>query len=74
MLIKIAPKNHAPEDIFRVLPEAIFKIIKDTNPRAIPFAIENVNGIITIIIRAGNNSVASPQFNFSIPPSIRIAT
>ena len=74
MLIKIAPKNHAPEDIFRVLPEAIFKIIKDKNPRAIPFAIENVNGIITIIIKAGSKSIILDQFNFSIPLSIKIDT
>ena len=72
--MKIIPRNHAPEDIFLMLPEAIFNMMKDKNPRAIPFAIENVNGIITIIMRAGNSSVASPQFNFSIPPSIKIAT
>ena len=72
--MKIIPRNHAPEDIFLMLPEAIFNMMKDKNPRAIPLAIEKVKGIITIIIRAGSNSVESPQFNFSIPPSIRIAT
>jgi hypothetical protein len=45
----------------------------EINPRAIPFAIENVNGIITIIINAGNISVISDQSNLSISLSIRIA-
>ena len=72
--MKIIPRNHAPEDILLMLPEAIFNMMKDKNPRAIPLAIEKVKGIITIIIRAGNNSVMSSQFNFFIPPSIKIAT
>ena len=43
-------------------------------PRAIPFAIEKVNGIITIIINAGRSSDASDQFSLSIPLNINIAT
>ena len=43
-------------------------------PRAIPFAIEKVNGIITIIINAGSSSDVSDQFSFSIPLNINIAT
>ena len=44
------------------------------NPSAIPFAIEKVSGIITIIINAGKSSVMSDQLSFSIPLSINIAT
>ena len=72
--MKIIPRNHAPEDILLMFPEAIFNMMKARNPSAIPFAIEKVRGIIMIIIRAGNNSVMSSQFNFFIPPSIKIAT
>ena len=43
-------------------------------PRAIPFAIEKVNGIITIIINAGRSSDVSDQFSLSIPLNINIAT
>ena len=38
-----------------------------------PLAIENVKGIIIIIIRVGSNSVKSDQSSFSIPLSINIA-
>ena len=72
--MKIIPRNHAPEDIFLMLPEAIFNMMKDKNPRAIPLAIEKVKGIITIIIKAGSKSIILDQFNFSIPLSIKIDT
>ena len=55
------------------LPVVNFNNTYDMKPSAIPFAIEKVNGIIIIIIKAGSNSVLSDQFNFSIPPIIRIA-
>ena len=44
------------------------------NPSAIPLAIENVKGIITIIISAGKSSEESDQLSFSIPLIINIAT
>jgi len=39
-----------------------------------PLAMEKVNGIITIIIKAGRSSDLSDQFSLSIPLNINIAT
>ena len=70
----MAVRNQAPEEIFFISPLEILRTTYAKNPRAIPFAIEKVSGIITIIIRAGNSSVESDQFSFSMPLIIRIET
>jgi len=43
-------------------------------PSAIPFAIEKVKGIITIITKAGKRSLRLDQLSFSILLSIKIDT
>ena len=72
--IKIKVKNHAPDEIFLIWPVANFKDTYVRKPKAIPSAIEKDKGIITIITSAGSNSTVDDQFNFSMPPSISIAT
>ena len=47
-----------------MFPEAIFITINAMNPNEIPSAIENVKGIITMIIKDGINSLISVQSNF----------
>ena len=54
-----------------MFPEAIFITINAMNPNEIPSAIENVKGIITMIIKDGINSLASVQSNFWRPDKIR---
>ena len=44
-------KNQAPEEIFLNSPEDIFITTYAIKPSAIPLAIENVKGIIIIIIK-----------------------
>ena len=60
--------------MFLISPLEILRTTYAKNPRAIPFAIENVRGIITMITRAGKSSVVSDQFSFSMPLIIRIDT
>ena len=48
---KIMAKNQAPEEIFLNSPEDIFITTYAIKPSAIPLAIENVKGIIIIIIK-----------------------
>lgn len=67
-------KNQAPEEIFLNSPEDIFITTYAIKPSAIPLAIENVKGIIIIIINAGRSSLKSDQSSFYIPLSINMAT
>ena len=60
--------------MFLISPLEILRTTYAKNPRAIPFAIENVRGIITMITRAGKSSVVSDQFSYSMPLIIRIDT
>jgi hypothetical protein len=71
---KTAVKNQAPDEMFLISPLELLRTTYAKNPRAIPFAMENVSGIITMIIRAGKSSVESDQLSFSIPLIIRIET
>ena len=50
-------RNQAAYVILFISPFVIFKTTYDKNPKAIPSAIENVNGIIMRIINAGRSSV-----------------
>ena len=70
----MAVRNQAPEEIFFISPLEILRTTYAKNPRAIPFAIEKVSGIKTIIIRAGNSSVESEQLSFYMTLIIRIET
>ena len=54
-----------------MFPEAIFITINAMNPNEIPSAIENVKGIITMIIKDGINSLTSAQSKFWRPDKIR---
>ena len=71
---KMVNKNHAPDEIFLNSPAEALIATKEINPSAIPFAIEKVKGIMTIMINDGTSSVVSDQSSFSIPLSIKIAT
>ena len=71
---KIMAKNQAPEEICLNSPEDMFITTYAIKPSAIPIAIENVKGIIIIIINAGRSSLKSDQSSFSIPLSINMAT
>jgi hypothetical protein len=67
-------KNHALGDISLCLFEVNLISVYVINPRAIPFAIEKVSGIIIIIISEGSISVESDQSNLSTSLNIIIAT